>query len=228
MLNMLPTDQRRRSRRQFLKSAAQVSAGAGILGLAAKELAAKEPFDSLPPDVWRHARNNGLVMIRRPAPMLLSWRTQLVSDSEPGQPLIVHGAVAAPDGQTQAAGITVYACNTDAAGYYGENRTEYPPRIYGWMKTDAAGRFELRTVLPGHYPGMHVPAHIHFSLWGAGYPLQWVDELKFAGDRYLTPAMLSQAADQGAFRTIQPLARGEDGTLCSSFRIRLQSWSNVS
>ena len=215
-----------RSRRQFLESAAQLAAGAGIVGLAAKEVAAEEPFDSLPPDVWLHARNNGLVMIRRPAPTRLSWRTQLVSDGEPGQPLIVRGAVAAPDGRTPAPGVTIYAYNTDAAGYYGENRTEYPPRIYGWMKTDAAGRFELRTILPGHYPGMRVPAHIHFSLWGAGYPLQWVDELKFAGDRYLTPAMLSEAAREGVFRTIQPLARVEDGALCGSFRIRLQSRSN--
>jgi protocatechuate 3,4-dioxygenase beta subunit len=30
------------------------------------------------------------------------------------------------------------------------------------MKTDAEGRFELRTILTGSCPGMRVPAHIHF------------------------------------------------------------------
>jgi protocatechuate 3,4-dioxygenase beta subunit len=197
-------------RRQFI--------GLVALSLAASRFDAEEPFDSLPPGAWRHARNNGLVMIRRPAPSELSSRTQIVGKDEPGQPLIVSGAVVAPDGKTPAAGVTVYAYNTDAKGYYGQNQTEFPPRLYGWMKTDAHGHFELRTILPGQYPGMRVPAHIHFSLWGAGYPLQWVDELRFEGDPYITPAMLGEA--------VQPLAQGKDGALRCGYKIRLQSKGN--
>jgi len=158
------------NRRQFL--------GLAAVALAAGRLEAEEPFDSLSFRVWRNARDNGLIMIRRPAPSQLSWRTQIARDEEPGRRLIVTGEVLAPEGMTPAAGVTVYADDTDAEGYYGENRAEYPPRLYGWMKTDADGRFELRTILPGSYPGVRVPAHIHFSLWGAGYPLQWVDELR--------------------------------------------------
>ena len=206
------------NRRQFL--------GLAALALTAKGLDADEPFDSLAPGVWRNARDNGLVMIRRPAPSQLSWRTQIAGDDEPGQRLIVTGTVLAPDGKTPAAGVTVYAYNTDAQGYYGENRAEYPPRLYGWMRTDADGRFELRTILPGSYPGMRVPAHIHFSFWGAGYRLQWVDELRFEGDRYLTPAMLSEDAGRGEFRTIQRLSAGEGGVLRCGYNIRLQSKSN--
>lgn len=223
---MVQTDGRNGNRRQFLKLAGQLGAGAGILALTAQGLEAKEPFDSLPPGLWRNARNNGLCMIRRPAPSQLSWRTGIAGNDEPGQTLIVRGGVFAPDGKTPAAGVTAYAYNTDAEGYYGENRAEYPPRLYGWMRTDADGRFELRTILPGSYPGMRVPAHIHFSLWGAGYPLQWVEALRFEGDRYITPAMLSQAANEGEFRTIQRLARGQDGTLRCGFKIRLQLHSN--
>src|ERR1039458_8660758 len=88
------------------------------------------------------------------------------------------------------AAIRACACRhtfTSDLDTYGENRTEYPPRIYGWMKTNAAGGFELRTIHPGCYPGMRVPAHVHFVLWGGGYPLQWTEELKFEGGRYITP-----------------------------------------
>ena len=113
----------------------------GILALAANGIEDEEPFDSLPPGVWRNARVNGLVTIRRPAPSPLSGRTQIAGKD---------------------AGVAVYAYNTDAQGCYGENHAEYPQRLYGWMKTDAEGRFELRTILPGWYPEMHVPAHIHF------------------------------------------------------------------
>jgi protocatechuate 3,4-dioxygenase beta subunit len=206
------------NRRRFL--------GIAALAITAKRGHAEEPFDSLPAGAWRNARENGLAMIRRPAPSQLSWRAQIAGEDEPGQRLIVAGAVLAPDGRTPAAGVTVYAYNTGTQGYYGENRAEYPPRLYGWMKTDAGGRFELRTILPGSYPGMRVPAHIHFSFWGAGYPLQWVDELRFEGGRYITPAMLSQDAEAGESRTIRRLARGEDGVLHRGHRIRLQRRSN--
>src|ERR1035438_8652067 len=71
------------------------------------------------------------------------------------------------------------------------------------MKTNAAGGFELRTIYPGSYPGMRVPAHVHFVLWGGGYPLQWTEELKFEGGRYITPALVAEDAQLGEFRTIQ-------------------------
>ena len=210
------------TRRHFFLEAACLSS----LSVAARRLAAQEPFDSLPASLWQNARRNGLVMIHRPTPGNLSWRTQIAADREPGEPLIVAGQVFAPDGHTPAPGVTVYAYNTDAQGYYGENHTEYPPRIYGWMKTDSTGRFELRTIRPGCYPNMQAPAHVHFELWGGGYPLQWTGELKFEGDRYLTPDALAKDAQLGEFHTIQPLSRGEDQVWHCSFKIRLQRESN--
>jgi len=136
------------TRRQFLWQAASLVPAVGSL-----RLSAQEPFDSLPASVWKNARDNGLVMIHRPAPSEITWQAQIVKKGEPGEPLIVAGRVLAPDGTTPAGSVTVYAYNTDAEGYYGENRKEYPPRIYGWMRTDAEGRFELSTIHPGCYPG---------------------------------------------------------------------------
>jgi protocatechuate 3,4-dioxygenase beta subunit len=131
-------------------------------------------------------------MIWHPAPAGTTWHAKITPLGELGEPLVVNGQVFAPGGKAPAAGVTVYAYNTDAQGYYGENRKEYPPRLYGWMKTDDVGRFELLTIKPGRYPGMQVPAHIHFTLWGGGYPPRWVDELRFEGDSYLTPAMVAE------------------------------------
>jgi protocatechuate 3,4-dioxygenase beta subunit len=109
-------------------------------------------LDSLPESVWRNARDNGLVMIHRPTPSRLSWKARIARSEEPGDRLTVAGRVFSPDGRTTGPGVTVYAYNTDAQGYYGENHKEYPPRLYGWMKTDGEGRFELRTIHPGWYP----------------------------------------------------------------------------
>ena len=213
---MIRPEERQDSRRRFLWTTA-------CLGLVGR--AAREPFDSLPAGAWQHARQNGLVMLRFPAPSRLSWQTQIARSDEPGEPLVVSGRVFAPDGRTPASGVTVYAYNTDAQGYYGENHKEYPPRIYGWMKTDPAGRFELRTIRPGHYPDMRIPAHIHFSLWGAGYPPQWAEELRFQGDPYLTEAVAAEDAQRGPFRTIQPLVR-DGGLWRCEIKIRLARETN--
>jgi protocatechuate 3,4-dioxygenase beta subunit len=94
------------------------------------------------------------------------------------------------------------------------------------MRTDAEGRFELHTIRPGRYPGMRIPAHVHFNLWGAGYPVQWTDDLRFDGDSYLSEAMKSESLALGKFRTIRPLSRGKDGVYRCEFNLRLQEKSN--
>jgi protocatechuate 3,4-dioxygenase beta subunit len=222
---MFPQD-RTHSRRRFLGTLTAYGSAIGASALIAGRPAAEEPFDSLPASVWSNSRRNGLIMIHRLTPSNLSWRAEIARDDEPGTRLIVEGQVFSPDGRTPAPGVTVYAYNTDAQGYYGENHKEYPPRIYGWMKTDTAGRFELHTIHPGNYPGMRVPAHIHFDLWGAGYPLQWTEELKFDGDRYITSTMLAGDEKQGEFRTIQRVSRNGDGISHCRFKIKLQRESN--
>ncbi len=164
-------------------------------------------------------------MIHRPAPARISSCAQIADEHEPGRRLVVHGRVFAPDGRTSLEGIVVYAYNTDAAGYYGPDRKEYPPRLYGWMRTDAAGQFELRTIYPGHYPGMHVPAHVHFTLWGRNYPPQWAEELRFEGDSYIHAEMLANAAEQGEFSSIQPLTV-KDGVLQCRYCIKMSTETN--
>jgi len=66
------------SRRQFLRQATWLVPALGALRLGARP-SADEPFDSLPASVWKNARDNGLVMIHRPAPVDLSWQTQIVN-----------------------------------------------------------------------------------------------------------------------------------------------------
>jgi hypothetical protein len=73
---------------------------------------------------------------------------------------------------------------------------------------------------------MQVPAHVHFTVWGAGYPPQWVEELRFEGDPYITPEMLTQAAEKGDFSSIRPLTDTDSGVLLCRFKIRLQRETN--
>jgi len=157
-------------------------------------------------------------------PQQLSTEARIALPGEPGVPFLVSGTVFASDGKTPVEGVTVYAYHTDAKGYYrpDEKRSE-PPRLRTWVKTGADGRFELRTIRPGPYPGGGVPAHIHFVAWGSGIPRQEIEELRFDDDPLITPALRAASAKEGRFAGVRPVEKGSDGVERCTFDIRLKT-----
>lgn len=142
------------------------------------------------------------------------WKTTIVSEGEPGEPLIVSGTIYAPDGRTPLEGISLFVYQTDATGRYsttgGDNRNT---RIHGLMRTNSEGRYEFRTIKPGSYPASRVAAHIHAYVSGPGYPEYWIDEYHFDDDPFVTSDMRAKVAGQGHLSSILSLTRGADGVL---------------
>lgn len=134
----------------------------------------------------------------------------LAGEDEPGERLHVSGTVYRPDGVTPAAGVTVYAYQTDAQGYYSRRRNA-PPRLRGWMRTGADGRYGFQTIKPAPYPGRTNAAHIHTQLWGSGVPPQYGPTILFEGDSLITGAERREAAALGSFGFIRPLTRDGGG-----------------
>lgn len=159
-------------------------------------------------------------------PRSLTWTARLSPAGEPGASLVVSGVLVAPDGRTPAAGVTVYAYHTDATGIYHPQGVRTAPRLRGWMTTDAAGRFEFTTIRPGSYPSGGQAAHVHFVVFGAGYPRQWTEELVFDDDPLVDSRAREKAARDGEFGMLKRLVRGPDGVLRTSIRLRLRSTTN--
>ena len=149
----------------------------------------------------------------------------IASPNEPGQRLVFTGQVFAPDGVTPATGVIVYAYQTDATGQY-HNDASRIARLHGWAKTDAQGRFEFYTIRPAPYPGRSIAAHIHFHIYGGGYPLQWTDELLFADDPLLTPEQKQTSAALGKFNNIRPVTSASDGIQRCTFNLRASKTTN--
>jgi protocatechuate 3,4-dioxygenase beta subunit len=150
------------------------------------------------------------------------WRIVIPSKAEPGEPLIVSGIVYAPDGKTPVEGITVYVYHTDAEGYYRKgNNSSSNPRLHGTMRTNAAGKYEYRTIKPAAYPGGGNPAHVHYVISGKGYAKQYA-ELQFEGDRWLRSPNLSAAQRADTFSQVRPLTREKDGVWRVVKDIRLE------
>lgn len=139
----------------------------------------------------------------------------IVSEKEPGDPMIISGTIFAPDGRTPVEGIDLFVYQTDATGVYstsgngGDNRNT---RIHGIVRSGSDGRYEFRTIKPGSYPASRNPAHIHAYISGPGYPEYWIDEYHFSDDPFVTDDMRSKAG-QGSFSSILTLTRGADGIL---------------
>src|SRR5262249_38967701 len=99
----------------------------------------------------------------------------LVDKDEAGAPLAVHGRVLDAQGKP-AAGAVGYAYHTDARGFYGYDRAHVGgnegdrrhARLFGYVRTDERGAFELRTIRPASYPDSELPQHIHVEISGPG------------------------------------------------------------
>lgn len=140
----------------------------------------------------------------------------IVSDKEPGEPLIVSGTIYAPDGHSPLEGITLYVYQTDATGVYstsgtgGDNRNT---RIHGVMRTGAGGRYEFRTIRPASYPSTRISAHIHAYVSGKDYPEYWIDEYLFANDPFVSDDVKQKFQGLGNFSPVLTLTKGSDGVL---------------
>jgi protocatechuate 3,4-dioxygenase beta subunit len=114
-------------------------------------------------------------------------------DGEPiGERIYVHGRVMGEDGRpVRNALVEVWQAN--AAGRYLHKVDAHDAPLdpnfsgAGRMLTDGEGYYCFKTIKPGPYPwGNHHnawrPAHIHFSLFGAGILSRLVTQMYFPGD----------------------------------------------
>lgn len=121
-----------------------------------------------------------------------------ISD-EPGKKIRVPGTVTDKDGKP-VAGALVYLYQTDYRGWYAADAPHVlsyegdmrHARLFGYVKTDAKGRFELHTVKPSGYPRSDLPAHIHVHINIAGYK-SYVTEFLFDDDERLVGKIREQS-----------------------------------
>lgn len=150
-----------------------------------REVLRVDPADT-PPVL---GRCDGCEAVYDGRPAYITAQAQLTGKDEPGERLRLQGRVLGADGEP-AAGIQVYAYQTDHAG-------SYPPlggvgaaarrhgRLRGWAVSDAQGLYRFDTVRPGSYPGSTVPQHIHMHVIEPGRCTYYLDDVLFADDPHM-------------------------------------------
>jgi protocatechuate 3,4-dioxygenase beta subunit len=185
-------------------AAAAVLLGSGYAVLAGRDAArpAAQPPTAAPTAGCRVTRGepvqgtapgpaNAPSRIRLGPGMELAPSPKAIAAARRGQRLLVSGTVRAADCVTPLQGAMVHVWQTNADGEYGPGHGTSQLRccyLQGTAKTDAGGRYELETVMPGHYKGEDPspPAHIHFDI---RHPdaRGLMTELDFQGDPALDP-----------------------------------------
>jgi protocatechuate 3,4-dioxygenase beta subunit len=150
-------------------------------------------------------------------------RMTVAPAGEPGQRLLVTGTIVGTDGKTPLPNMRLSVYHTDNDGYYSRPVDDSRnARLRGTLVTDASGRYEIRTIWPGHYPGGGNPRHIHVHLAGPDVPEHWIDSFLFEGDKYLGAAEARRSGDLGTrFAYVMSMTRGEDGLIRCARDIRL-------
>ncbi len=149
-----------------------------------------------------------------PAPGDVSSIASVVSENEPGDKLVITGTVCKSDRKTPYGEVVLYFYQTDATGVYNKtNGSWQQPRIRGWVKTDPKGRYEIRTVKPGSYPGSRNPAHIHVIVGIPGEKPRWLDEFLFEGDPFIPREDIRKFAQAGSFSSIMKIIKDEKNVL---------------
>jgi len=100
----------------------------------------------------------------------------IATDTIPGKKIKVIGTVKESDGKP-VAGALVYFYHTDSRGWYAADAPhvlQYEgdirhARLFGYIKTDREGKFEIHTIKPAGYPKSDLPAHIHVHVSATGY-----------------------------------------------------------
>jgi Dioxygenase len=163
------------------------------------------------------------VFIGMPASVGVEGR--LAPAGEPGVPMLLQGTVSNAAGQP-AAGIIVYAYQTDAKGVYPSapslpGSASRHGRLRAWARTDAQGSYRFATIRPAGYPNTDIPEHIHLHVIEPGRCTYYIDDVLFEDDPRLTPRQrAAHEHGRGGSGIVRP-TRDASGTWQARRDIRL-------
>jgi len=141
--------------------------------------------------------------------------------TEDGQQIILTGTVFQADGKTVAPDVILYYYQTGTDGTYthrAEVTRSLPPNdlgqthgyIRGWVKTNQAGRYTIKTILPGIYPSRAEVAHIHVYVKEPDLANPYyIDSFVFDDDPLLTSQKRAQLEARGGSGIIRFVQEGD-------------------
>ncbi len=118
-----------------------------------------------------------------------------LSISSAGKHILIKGRVLDEKGKPIPNAL-IHVFHADNNGYYAptdaanNSMAENDPRLFGFLRTDNLGNYELKTVRPASYPkqynGRTIPQHIHFRIIAEGFSERNI-QMVFEDDPAMSP-----------------------------------------
>jgi protocatechuate 3,4-dioxygenase beta subunit len=119
------------------------------------------------------------------------FSTEIAEADEPGTRILIRGTVFGPDCETPLVNAIVDVWHADDDGRYDNNDADQPDdpsefRLRAQMRTDARGRYEYTSIMPGRYLNgpQYRPAHIHYKVRSEGHA-ELTTQIYFEGDEFI-------------------------------------------
>jgi protocatechuate 3,4-dioxygenase beta subunit len=138
-----------------------------------------------------------------------SAEVQLAPPGEPGEALVVTGVLVRADDRTPVAHHRFRVYQATSRGDYeaADPEDERTARLAADVRTDASGRFAIRTIMPGRYGNPLGDPHLHIDVSDAEPAMHSVYFEGHVGD---STAQWTKTTEQGH---IIPVARRADGVI---------------
>ncbi|GAB5525337.1 MAG: hypothetical protein Roseis2KO_32090 [Roseivirga sp.] len=133
--------------------------------------------------------------------------------------MLITGTVYQRNGVTPAAGVIIYAYQTNEKGVYPTKGDESGwARRHGylraWVKTDSKGQYAFYTFKPASYPSRTEPAHVHLIVKEPGKNEYWLDSIEFDDDPLLTAAARNKKRKRGGSGIVRLSKQSNGHLLC--------------
>ncbi|WP_435353463.1 hypothetical protein [Emticicia sp. SJ17W-69] len=117
------------------------------------------------------------------------------SNEEAGKHILIKGRVLDQKGKP-IPNAFIHVFHADSKGYYAptdsvnNSMAENDPRLFGFLRTDNSGSYEVKTIRPASYPkqynGRTIPQHIHFRIIAEGFAERNI-QMVFEDDPAMSP-----------------------------------------
>ena len=144
-------------------------------------------------------------------PNSLSEKANIVTDNERGEPMELRGIVTDRSGNP-AAGIVIYAYQTDNDGHYPKGETVHG-KLRAWARTNELGQYSFKTVRPQAYPNRDIPQHIHLHVIEPGKGTYYIDSVEFTDDPLLTDEIENKRPCRGGCGVVTPVLQKDNSWL---------------
>lgn len=133
-------------------------------------------------------------------------KLRITTADEPGLKMTIKCTITDASGKAVPNAL-VYMYQTSDKGWYSDTAAHISvnsgdsnhARLFGYVRTNEFGEFEMESIRPRGYPRSDLPAHIHIHVWSEdGKAIHRLpDELLFEEDDRLTPARKKEALEYG-------------------------------